>query len=259
MMQEPVTPEPLWTLTELAERVEEALSVDYAGPANGQIRAVPNARALRYYTTLGLLDRPAEMRGRTAYYGRRHLLQVVTIKRLQAQGLPLEKIQARLLGLTDTKLEDLAHLPELPALKTAGPAALEAATESVAFAADKAQARDRREEPFWAAEPAPLQEPAEYARATVAALLGRDEETEHPTAPRAAEASPEAVQGMLVADGVTLVLTGKRKLSDEDLSALRRAARALQDELRLRGLAREEETQDDSAHADDATPGHGRG
>ena len=74
----------LWTIDELGSRVALALSVDYDGQASGRVRDVPDRRTIRYYTTLGLIDRPA-LRGRTALYGRRHLLQLVAIKRLQAQ------------------------------------------------------------------------------------------------------------------------------------------------------------------------------
>src|SRR3954468_17018908 len=91
----------LWTIDELCGRVALALSVDYAGQASGRVRDVPDRRTIRYYTTLGLIDRPAEWRGRTALYGRRHLLQLVAIKRLQTHGLALAEIQARLLGLND--------------------------------------------------------------------------------------------------------------------------------------------------------------
>ncbi len=77
------------------------LAVDYAGQANGRVREVPDQRTIRYYTTLGLIDRPAEMRGRTALYGVRHLLQLVAIKRLQTHGLSLAEIQTRVVGRTD--------------------------------------------------------------------------------------------------------------------------------------------------------------
>ena len=50
-------------LEELAARVALALAADYAGQANGRVRDVPDARTIRYYTTLGLIDRPAAMRG----------------------------------------------------------------------------------------------------------------------------------------------------------------------------------------------------
>src|SRR3954452_21706457 len=103
--------EPLWTIDELGAMVALALSVDYAGQANGRVRDVPDRRTIRYYTTLGLIDRPAQMRGRTALYGRRHLLQLVAIKRLQARGATLAQVQRRLLGLPDAALADLARLP----------------------------------------------------------------------------------------------------------------------------------------------------
>ena len=104
-------PKPLWTLDELCERAEQALAVDYAGQASGRVRDVPDRRTIRYYTTLGLIDRPAAMRGRTALYGVHHVLQLAAIKRLQAQGLSLAEVQARLVGLTDAALRELARLP----------------------------------------------------------------------------------------------------------------------------------------------------
>ena len=103
--------EPRWTLDELAERVETALAVDYHGQASGRVRAVPDRRAIRWYTTIGLIDRPAGHRGRTALYGPRHLLQLVAVKRLQASGLPLVSIQQELAGASDTQLARVARLP----------------------------------------------------------------------------------------------------------------------------------------------------
>src|SRR5687767_4733914 len=85
--------EPSWTLRELAAEVAGQLARNYEATENGQVRPVPDERSIRYYTTLGLLDRPAAMRGRTALYGRRHLAQVVAIKRLQAVGKALAEIQ----------------------------------------------------------------------------------------------------------------------------------------------------------------------
>src|SRR5262245_59248242 len=103
---------PLWTLDELSAQVALALASGYAGQANGRVREVPDRRTIRYYTTLGLMDRPADVHGRMALYGARHLLQVVAIKRLQARGLSLAEIQSRLVGLTDSALRELARLPE---------------------------------------------------------------------------------------------------------------------------------------------------
>ena len=95
----------------LAFWVAEALQTsNYEGQDSSRVRELPDVRTIRYYTTLGILDKPAEMRGRTAFYGRRHLLQVVAIKRLQARGLPLTAIQEQLLGVDETKLRDIAAL-----------------------------------------------------------------------------------------------------------------------------------------------------
>src|SRR5437588_12315408 len=102
---------PLWNLDELCDRVERALAVDYHGQASGRVRDVPDRRTIRYYTTLGLIDRPAAMRGRTALYGVRHVMQLAAVKRLQAEGLSLAEVQARLVGLTDAALRELARLP----------------------------------------------------------------------------------------------------------------------------------------------------
>src|SRR5262249_40169079 len=73
-------------------------------PKNGQVRAIPDERTIRYYATIGLLDRPSAMRGRTALYGLRHVAQVVAIKRLQASGRSLTDIQSLLATLDDHTL-----------------------------------------------------------------------------------------------------------------------------------------------------------
>jgi len=99
------------TLPQLAQAAARVVSgVDQA---SGRVREVPDVRTIRYYTTLGLLDRAAEMRGRTALYGERHLFQLVAIKRLQAEGLTLENIQQRLLGITADALGALARVPDV--------------------------------------------------------------------------------------------------------------------------------------------------
>ena len=96
-----------WTIDELGAQVALALAADQIAMPNDRIREVPDLRTIRYYTTLGLIDRPLEMRGRTALYGRRHLLQIVAIKRLQARGLSLSEIQERLVGQSDAVLRRL--------------------------------------------------------------------------------------------------------------------------------------------------------
>ncbi|HEY5950022.1 MAG TPA: MerR family transcriptional regulator [Kofleriaceae bacterium] len=92
-----------WTLSELVVEAANRLEA-LPPPKNGQVRAVPDERTIRYYATIGLLDRPAAMRGRTALYGRRHLAQVVAIKRMQAAGRSLAEIQTLWPTLDDVTL-----------------------------------------------------------------------------------------------------------------------------------------------------------
>jgi DNA-binding transcriptional MerR regulator len=100
-----------WTLEQLVEVVRKALTVDGVRAPNGRIRDVPDARALRWYATIGLLDRPSAFRGRTALYGHRHLLQAVAVKRRQAEGMALAQIQAELSGATNATLRRVARVP----------------------------------------------------------------------------------------------------------------------------------------------------
>jgi DNA-binding transcriptional MerR regulator len=95
--------EPLWTLPELVAEVATRIAA-LPAPRNGQVRAIPDDRTVRYYATIGLLDRPSAMRGRTALYGRKHAAQVVAIKRLQAMGRSLSEIQTLWPTLDDPTL-----------------------------------------------------------------------------------------------------------------------------------------------------------
>ncbi len=77
---------------------------------------MPNERLVRWYVTVGLVDPPLSRRGRVARYGRRHLLQLVAVKRRQAEGRSLAEIQAELAGATDETLAAVARVPDtLPA------------------------------------------------------------------------------------------------------------------------------------------------
>ena len=120
-----------WTLPELVDQVAERLAA-LPAPKNGQVRAVPDDRTVRYYGTIGLLDRPASMRGRTALYGSRHLAQVVAIKRLQSTGKSLAEIQELWPTLDDPTLARMSGVT-LPA---------------------RAPRTPRKE--FWKAAPAPM-------------------------------------------------------------------------------------------------------
>jgi DNA-binding transcriptional MerR regulator len=99
-----------WTLDELVRRAAEALAAQDVRVPNGRVTPLPDRRVVRWYATIGLVDRPLAYRGRTALYGRRHLLQVVAVKRRQAEGRSLAEIQAELAGATDRTLRELAQI-----------------------------------------------------------------------------------------------------------------------------------------------------
>lgn len=102
---------PLWRLDELSSIAEQVLLALGVFSESGRVRTTPDERTLRYYTTIGLLAPPAASRGRTALYNRRHLAQIIAVKRLQASGLSLAEVQAQLAGLTLSELELVAKLP----------------------------------------------------------------------------------------------------------------------------------------------------
>jgi DNA-binding transcriptional MerR regulator len=100
----------LYNLEQLSERVADLLAEDYDGQRSGRVRELPNGRTIRWYTTIGLVDRPLATRGRVALYGQRHALQLAAIKKLQADGLTLAEVQERMLGASDDELAGLAKV-----------------------------------------------------------------------------------------------------------------------------------------------------
>ncbi len=205
-----------WTIDELASHVAEALAIDYTGAPSGRVRAVPDRRAIRWYTTIGLLDRPSGARGRQARYGPRHLRQLVAIKRLQAAGSTLAEIQAELVGATDATLAKIARLP------------VDRSQAAAAVGAGVADARPRTERAgFWRDRPTtPL---APDATAAVARPAGHAAAALGPPA-----ADPHTLTGVRLAPGVTLLLESAPDTGD--VAALRAAAGPLLTELARRGL-----------------------
>ncbi|MCB9759085.1 MAG: MerR family transcriptional regulator [Alphaproteobacteria bacterium] len=94
-----------YSLSELVEVTAALLRRADVGAEDERVRDVPDARTLRYYQTLGVLDRPLRYDGRRAVYGHRHLLQAVCTKLLQARGLSLAQVQAALRGASNTQLQ----------------------------------------------------------------------------------------------------------------------------------------------------------
>ncbi|HYW32299.1 MAG TPA: MerR family transcriptional regulator [Gemmatimonas sp.] len=91
--------------------------VDAAGmkPTNASARAMPSARAVRFYVANRLLDRP-EGAGTAATYGYRHLLQLLAIKIRQREGQTLDAIKSEMQQVTGDALERRVAASLAPAL-----------------------------------------------------------------------------------------------------------------------------------------------
>lgn len=86
-----------------------------------KVTDTPDLRTLRYYITEGLLDPPLAYDRGGARFGYRHLLQIVAIKKLQSEYLPIRKIREVLSGLDQPALERLIEdRPDPPKKPTGG-------------------------------------------------------------------------------------------------------------------------------------------
>lgn len=199
-----------WTLEELERNVRESLlAAGHAGVDSGRVRDVPDQRAIRYYATLGLLDRPSAYRGRTALYGVRHLLQLTAIKRLQAQGQSLVRIQQELLGASTAALAKLSGLEA----DTIADKPIAARSPEPAPQLINGESLERRAKRFWS-------EPA-------AEVPNRADPRTQPVS---------TFQGVDLGDSASLLLKPRRELDDEDLRVIRMAAAPLLELLAMRGL-----------------------
>jgi hypothetical protein len=222
-----------WILDDLVARVDVALTAaGYPGAPNGRVRDVPDRRAIRWYTTIGLLDRPAAMRGRTALYGPRHLTQLVAIKRRQAEGRTLAEIQAELVGASDAALREIAGVPDevlapAPAPhRPPGPAA-----PAPVAPAPPGQSASAVPAPVASAPSAP---PAPAPAGRARAFWARPAAAPTPTPePRAADEAA-LLTGVPLDGGAVLLLPAVP--DHDDVAALRAAAQPLIDLLTARGL-----------------------
>jgi hypothetical protein len=204
-----------WTLQELVAEASARLAA-LPPPKNGQVRAVPDDRTIRYYAAIGLLDRPAAMRGRTALYDARHLAQVVAIKRMQSAGKSLAEIQEVWATIDDITLSRMSGV----ALPAPIPAPMPARKPSREFWKRDAQL-DASRAPHATSSTVPP--PRAYTVPPRAIVIPPE-----PAIEVRIEIAPGAFLTVGVSDGVSL--------SPADVRALRAAAAPLATELAKRGL-----------------------
>lgn len=85
-------------------RILEDMALDQA---RGTVTSVPDERTIRYYMTEGLIQTPESRQGTASVFEYRHLLQLLTVKKLQAEHLPIRKIRELVAGKSEEELEIL--------------------------------------------------------------------------------------------------------------------------------------------------------
>lgn len=98
-------------VSELARAVGDALSeiAEVDRRMKSGATEIPTERTIRFYLEKGLLPKPSKRLGQTLVFGRVHLLHLLVIKKLQADGVPLSAIPDILKkkGKTEAHLEEL--------------------------------------------------------------------------------------------------------------------------------------------------------
>lgn len=105
-------------LPALCDAARDLLLAAGIEPGDNRVSAYPDKRAVRYYQSLGLLNKPLRYDGRRAIYGIEHLFRATCIKLLQAEGHSLAQIQsvipnARIEQL-ESALREALSLPPSP-------------------------------------------------------------------------------------------------------------------------------------------------
>jgi len=92
----------------LAEAAARILAESGAArQGRGTVTELPDERTVRYYLAEGLIPAAEEKQGTASVFGFRHLLQLLVVKKLQAEGLPIRAIRELVTGKTERQLERL--------------------------------------------------------------------------------------------------------------------------------------------------------
>jgi DNA-binding transcriptional MerR regulator len=92
---------------ELLEVADSLMKMVAPVQPSERVAETVNERALRYYISEGLIDRPSDREGNAALYSYRHLLQILAVKKLQASYLPVKRIREIVPESTDEELKEI--------------------------------------------------------------------------------------------------------------------------------------------------------
>lgn len=97
----------------LAEAAARILAESGAArQGRGTVTELPDERTVRYYLAEGLVPTSGEKQGTASVFEFRHLLQLLVVKKLQAEGLPIRAIRELVTGKTERQLERLLGTAE---------------------------------------------------------------------------------------------------------------------------------------------------
>lgn len=94
-------------VAELATQAAKILAESGPAQARGTVTELPDERTVRYYQTEGLLSPAEDKQGTASVFSYRHLLELLVVKKLQSEHLPIRKIRSLVDGRTERELERL--------------------------------------------------------------------------------------------------------------------------------------------------------
>ena len=94
-----------FTMHKLIAILKEQIPLVVPSQIKYRVTEIPTARTIRFYTTNRIVDKPAVRDGSHVLYGYRHLLQILAVKYLQSQYLPLVKIRSLVEKADNRELE----------------------------------------------------------------------------------------------------------------------------------------------------------
>jgi DNA-binding transcriptional MerR regulator len=97
-------------VAELANQAARILAEIGTTQDRGTVSEMPDERTLRYYLAEGLLSPASEKQGTASVFGYLHLLQLLVVKKLQSEHLPIRKIKELVDGRSERELERLLGL-----------------------------------------------------------------------------------------------------------------------------------------------------
>jgi DNA-binding transcriptional MerR regulator len=104
-------------VAELADEAAKILAESGLAQERGTVSEVPDERTVRYYLTEGLVSPAEDKQGTASVFGYRHLLQLLVVKKLQSEHLPIRKIRDLVDGRTERELERLLGMEGGTAVK----------------------------------------------------------------------------------------------------------------------------------------------